>query len=98
VSGRRFLEELETVISDRLQQRPESSYTARLAAGGVSKVAQKVGEEAIEVALASLGEDPPRVVEEAADLLFHLLLLLQLRGASLTDVCAELERRHREKS
>jgi len=89
-----FLETLEGVIAQRLKDAPAGSYTAQLAAGGVKKVAQKVGEEATELALAAVGEDQARVTAEAADLIYHTLLLLKLREATLADVVAELKRRH----
>jgi phosphoribosyl-AMP cyclohydrolase / phosphoribosyl-ATP pyrophosphohydrolase len=90
-----FLSELERIIDVRLgAATPEQSYTARLAARGILKVAQKVGEEGIELALAAAAEDDARVTSEAADLLYHLLLLLRLRGLRLEDAVGELERRH----
>ncbi len=89
-----FLAELERIVASRLAEAPEGSYTARLAARGTTKVAQKVGEEGVEVALAGAAEARERVVEEAADLLFHLLVLLRVRGIELGDVVAELEQRH----
>jgi phosphoribosyl-ATP pyrophosphohydrolase len=89
-----FLETLEGVIAQRLKDAPDGSYTARLAAGGVKKVAQKVGEESVELVLAAVGEDKTRVTAEAADVLYHTLLLLKLRDVALTEVIAELERRH----
>jgi phosphoribosyl-ATP pyrophosphohydrolase len=89
-----FLETLEGVIAQRLEDAPAGSYTAKLAAGGVKKVAQKVGEEAVELSLAALSEDRTRVTAEAADLLFHMLVLLKVRDVALADVVAELERRH----
>ena len=89
-----FLDTLERVIKTRLEQAPEGSYTARLAAQGTVKVAQKVGEEGVELALAAVVEDEARVTSEADDLLYHLTLLLAVRGLSLADVVAELERRH----
>ncbi len=95
MSGLDFLAELEGIVASRLAEAPEGSYTARLAARGTTKVAQKVGEEGVEVALAGAAESQQRVVEEAADLIFHLLLLLKLRGIELGDVVAELEQRHR---
>jgi phosphoribosyl-ATP pyrophosphohydrolase len=91
-----FLDTLQRVIRDRLEQAPEGSYTARLASQGTVKVAQKVGEEAVELALAAVAQDSARVTAEAADLVYHLLLLLALREIRLGDVVAELERRHRE--
>ena len=90
-----FLEQLQAIIRDRIATAPEGSYTARLAAAGVLKVAQKVGEEGVELALAAAAQDRARVTSEAADLLYHLLLLLELRELSLSDVIDELERRHR---
>jgi phosphoribosyl-ATP pyrophosphohydrolase len=93
-----FLETLEGVIAQRLEDAPQGSYTARLAAGGIKKVAQKVGEEAIELALAAVGEDRARVTAEAADLVYHALLLLHVREVTLAEVVAELERRHTSRS
>ena len=90
-----FLETLETVIERRLHEAPEGSYTARLAAQGTLKVAQKVGEEGVELALAAAAQDKSHVIDEAADLLSHLLLLLRMRELKLADVIAELEGRHR---
>lgn len=90
-----FLETLENVIRQRVTASPEGSYTARLAAEGVLKVAQKVGEEAVELALAAAAQDRAHVKSEAADLIYHLLLLLKLRDLTLADVVAELEGRHR---
>jgi phosphoribosyl-ATP pyrophosphohydrolase/phosphoribosyl-AMP cyclohydrolase len=91
----KFLDELQAVIGERLRDSPEGSYTAALAAQGVLGVAQKVGEEGVELALAAAAQEPDRVTAEAADLLYHLMLLLAMRGLKLTDVVAELERRHR---
>ena len=89
-----FLVTLEAVIQDRLENLPAGSYTAELAAGGRLKVAQKVGEEAVEVVVAAAAEDDTRLTAEAADLLYHVLVLLNLRELRLADVVAELERRH----
>ena len=89
-----FLTTLETVIQDRLDNPTGASYTARIAAEGELKAAQKLGEEAVEVALAAVADTPARLTEEAADLLYHLLLLLRIRGLSLEDVLTELRRRH----
>jgi phosphoribosyl-ATP pyrophosphohydrolase/phosphoribosyl-AMP cyclohydrolase len=94
VSETSFLETLETIIGRRIDEAPEGSYTARLAAQGTLKVAQKVGEEGVELALAAATESKDRVIDEAADLLYHLLLLLRLRELKLADVVAELEGRH----
>ena len=92
-----FLSQLESVIEKRVSQRPEGSYTARLWAEGTTRMAQKVGEEGVEVALAAVTQTPDKLVGEAADLLFHLTLLLKSRQLSLADVIAELERRHAAK-
>ena len=94
----------DTAFLDKLQDghsrsgsrtRPTGSYTARLAAQGMLKVAQKLGEEGVELALAAAAQDQARVTAEAADLVYHLLLLLAMRELTLADVVAELERRHR---
>ncbi|HUL81590.1 MAG TPA: phosphoribosyl-ATP diphosphatase [Gammaproteobacteria bacterium] len=89
-----FLETLEGVIARRLTEAPEGSYTARLAAQGTLKVAQKVGEEAVELVIAAAAQDRAHVTAEAADLIYHLLLLLRLRELRLADIVAELEARH----
>jgi phosphoribosyl-AMP cyclohydrolase / phosphoribosyl-ATP pyrophosphohydrolase len=89
-----FLLELESIIAQRLRDRPETSYTSTLAAEGLPKIARKVGEEAIEVTVASLTESDERLVDEAADLVFHLLLLLAFKELSLRDVVECLEARH----
>jgi phosphoribosyl-ATP pyrophosphohydrolase/phosphoribosyl-AMP cyclohydrolase len=95
VSETAFLLELEAIIRQRLSDTPDGSYTARLASQGMLKVAQKLGEEGVELALAAAAQDQARVTAEAADLVYHLLLLLALRDLTLRDVVAELERRHR---
>lgn len=95
MSDSSFLETLESVIERRIEESPDGSYTARLAAQGTLKVAQKVGEEAVELAIAAAAQDRAHVTAEAADLLYHLLLLLRLRDLRLADVVAELEGRHR---
>lgn len=91
-----FLAQLETVIAQRVTERPEGSYTARLWAEGKGRLAQKVGEEGVEVALAAVTQSPAALLGEAADLVFHLALLLKSRDLSLADVVVELERRHRK--
>lgn len=92
-----FLSRLESVIEKRVSERPEGSYTARLWADGPTRMAQKVGEEGVEVALAAVTQSDDKLVGEAADLLFHLTLLLKSRQLSLNHVVAELERRHAAK-
>ena len=89
-----FLGALEGVIAQRMADRPEGSYTARLFAEGPKRIAQKVGEEGLEVALAAVAETDDKLVAESADLLYHLLLLLKSRGLRLEQVIAELQSRH----
>ena len=89
-----FLNQLQDVIEDRLRHPKDSSYTTLLASEGPLKVAQKLGEEAVETAVACAAEDDERLTAEAADLLYHLLVLLSVRELSLSDVVDELERRH----
>jgi phosphoribosyl-AMP cyclohydrolase / phosphoribosyl-ATP pyrophosphohydrolase len=90
-----FLGYLAQVIATRGRERPSGSYTVELLEAGVPRVAQKVGEEAVETVIAALGSDPKAVAAEAADLLYHLLVLLEVRGVSLNDVIAVLQKRHR---
>lgn len=90
-----FLAELDEVISRRKLERPEDSYTAALLQSGVRRVAQKVGEEGVETALAAVAQSDDELLGEAADLLYHLIVLLQARELSLEDAVAVLERRHR---
>lgn len=89
-----FLSKLEGVIEQRVAENPEGSYTARLFAKGPKRIAQKVGEEGLEVALAAVAETDDKVISESADLLYHLLVLLKSRGITLAHVVAELESRH----
>ncbi len=89
-----FIGRLEGIIAARLTERPEGSYTARLFAEGPRRMAQKVGEEGVEVALAATTGSDAELVSESADLLFHLALLLRSRGLSLADVSRELAARH----
>jgi phosphoribosyl-ATP pyrophosphohydrolase/phosphoribosyl-AMP cyclohydrolase len=91
-----FLATLEDVIAQRATEKPETSYTARLLEKGIAKVAQKVGEEGVETALAGVADTNDKVVEESADLLFHLLVLLRARGLPLSDVVRTLEARHKK--
>lgn len=90
-----LLDELEAVIASRLSEKPEDSYVARLAAAGPARAAQKLGEEGVETALAAVTREPAGLAEEAADLLFHLLVLLQLKGLKLEDVLKRLAGRRR---
>lgn len=88
-----LLSRLEATIAARRAGDPDASYVARLNAKGRGKMAQKVGEEATEVVIAALTGSPEALVGEAADLLFHLLVLMGDCGVSLAQVAAELERR-----
>ena len=87
------LDRLEAAIRARRGTDPASSYTASLLARGRSRIAQKLGEEAVECVIAAMGPDPQAIVPEAADLLYHLLVLLADADLSLADVRAELARR-----
>jgi len=87
------LAKLEALLAERKSADPASSYVAKLYAKGAKKVAQKVGEEAVETAMAVAAGDKEELVKESADLLFHLLVLLQAEGLTLADVTAELARR-----
>jgi phosphoribosyl-AMP cyclohydrolase / phosphoribosyl-ATP pyrophosphohydrolase len=96
--GLSFLARLESVIARRIAEMPQGSYTARLFAEGPSRIAQKIGEEGVEVALAAIGTDDEKIVSETADLMYHLLLLMKSRNLSLTRVVRELESRHTSRS
>ena len=87
------LDDLYAVIASRKGADPETSYTAKLFAKGRRKIAQKVGEEAVETVIAALAQDKGAVVSESADLLYHLLALWADRGVTPADVWAELARR-----
>lgn len=89
-----FLAELDALIATRDRERPAGSYTTRLFDGGVRAIAQKVGEEGVETALAAVVQDDAALCGEAADLLFHMQVLLRARGLSLADAVAVLRRRH----
>ena len=89
-----FLVQLEQLIAQRRADRPEGSYTTRLFAQGPRRIAQKVGEEALEVALAAVAEPDEALLAECADLLYHLLVLLQARSLELDAVIEHLRRRH----
>jgi phosphoribosyl-ATP pyrophosphohydrolase/phosphoribosyl-AMP cyclohydrolase len=95
-AGLSFLMRLESIIAQRISDRPEGSYTARLWSEGPTRIAQKVGEEGVEVALAAVTQNDERLISESADLLFHLALLLKSRNLSLTTAVRELEQRHKE--
>jgi phosphoribosyl-ATP pyrophosphohydrolase len=83
------------VIEDRKNNPSENSYTASLFAAGLPKISQKIGEEGTEVVVAALSQNDQRVIEEVADLTYHVLVLLSIRGLTPAQVIAELEKRHR---
>lgn len=87
------LDTLQQTIAARRSADPSTSYVARLFAGGRAKIAQKVGEEAVETVIAAMTSDPKALVSEASDLLFHLGVLLAEQNLGFADVMAELDRR-----
>lgn len=87
------LTRLEATITQRLTASPEESYVAKLHAKGLKKIAQKLGEEATETVIAALAGDEAELVGEAADVIFHLMVLLAEKGVPLAAVLAELDRR-----
>ncbi|MCC2616294.1 bifunctional phosphoribosyl-AMP cyclohydrolase/phosphoribosyl-ATP diphosphatase HisIE [Aestuariibacter halophilus] len=89
-----FIANLEQVIASRKYADPDSSYTASLYAKGIKRIAQKVGEEGVETALAATVRDHEELKNESADLLYHLLVLLQASEINLTDVIQVLRKRH----
>ena len=93
-TGVGFLGRLQDIIAQRASDSPEASYTAKLLAAGVQRVAQKVGEEGVELALAATTDDQQKIIDEAADLLYHTLVLLRAKGLRLEDVTARLAERH----
>lgn len=90
-----FLAELEAVIESRKGSDPQSSYTSLLQQRGVKYIAQKVGEEAVETALAAVAGDKKELLDEGADLIYHLLVLLNNAGLSLANVATVLKERHK---
>lgn len=89
-----FLSELDALIARRQAERPEGRYTTELFEAGVRRIAQKVGEEGVETALAAVVQDDAALLGEAADLIYHLLVLLRARDLSLSQAVAVLRRRH----
>ncbi|MGB3739515.1 MAG: phosphoribosyl-ATP diphosphatase [Pontixanthobacter sp.] len=88
-----ILTRLERTIAARAKGDPAASYVARLHAGGVPLMARKLGEEAVETVVAALGDDRRELIGEAADTIFHLLVLLSAKGVAMRDVTAELAAR-----
>lgn len=89
-----FLAELDALIAYRNAERPDGSYTTKLFEAGIRRIAQKVGEEGVETALAAVVQDDTALKGEVADLVYHLLVLLRARGLSLADVVGVLAQRH----
>ena len=94
LSQQNFLSHLEQVIASKRHESPETSYTASLFAEGTTKMAQKVGEEGVEVALAAVAETKEDLLGECADLFYHTLVLLQDKDVELSEVMAVLQKRH----
>ena len=92
-----FLGKLDALVQAREAERPAGSYTTKLFEGGVRRIAQKVGEEGVETALAGVAQDDEALLGEAADLVFHLTVLLRARGLGLADVEEVLRQRHAAK-
>jgi len=90
-----FLSKLENVITDRKNNPSDSSYTSKLFAKGINKIAQKVGEEAVEVVIEAKDDNEELFLNESADLLFHYLVLLSAKGYQLSDVLGVLQQRHK---
>lgn len=89
-----FLSNLDALVAQRETERPSGSYTTKLFEEGIRRIAQKVGEEGVETALAAVAQDDAALLGESADLVFHLLVLLRARGLSLQDVSSLLQQRH----
>ena len=87
------LSDLEKIVATRARAAPEESWTAKLVAAGQTKAAKKLGEEAVETVIAALGEDRKNLVDESADLLYHLMVVLNIAAVPLQDVMSELARR-----
>jgi phosphoribosyl-ATP pyrophosphohydrolase/phosphoribosyl-AMP cyclohydrolase len=93
-----FISKLETIVQERLKNPSDESYTAKLAAAGTKRIAQKLGEEGVELALAATSGDREEIIDEAADLVYHLIVLLADQGLSLPDIAKRLEARHTDRS
>ena len=90
-----FIFELEKIIEERYDHPSEESYVNKLRTKGINKIAQKVGEEAVETVIAALAETDVDFINESSDLVFHLLVLLREKGKSLQDIALNLEHRHK---
>ncbi len=93
-SNIQFISNLETIVHERQRNPSDESYTAKLTAAGTKRIAQKLGEEGVELALAATSGDREEIIDEAADLVYHLVVLLADQGLSLADVAKRLEERH----
>ncbi len=91
-----FLQTLEDIVRERMENPTKGSYTTQLLDAGTKRIAQKVGEEGVELALAALVGDDDETINEAADLVYHLIVLLNSRGIRLTDINERLRARHSE--
>ena len=87
------LADLERIVAERASSGDAASWTSKLVSAGIEKAAKKLGEEAVETVIASIGDDKPALVAETADLLYHLLVVLHMRGVAVDDVMAELQNR-----
>lgn len=92
----KFLNYLDNLIKTRKDELPENSYTTQLFKQGENRIIQKVGEEAVEIVIAAKNNDRKEIINETADLLFHLLVMLNQKEISLNDVISELENRHKK--
>ena len=90
-----FLKELQAFITRRFEEMPEGSYTTSLFQSGVNKIAQKVGEEAVETVIEACNGTDDRLIYEGADLLYHLIVLLTSKGYGIEDLANELQERHK---
>lgn len=90
-----FIRNLQTIIQGRYAEKPEGSYTTKLFNSGVPRMAQKVGEEAVETVIEAMSGNKERLVYESSDLIYHLLVLLTSQGLGIADLEKELERRHK---
>ncbi len=90
-----FLEYLQDLVDQRKREMPEGSYTTSLFRAGIRKIAQKVGEEAVETVIGAMANDDDNFLYEGADLLYHLIVLLSHKGYRIEDLAAELRKRHR---
>lgn len=89
-----FIADLERIVNERLAKGGEESYTARLASAGTRRIAQKVGEEGVELALAATAGNQQETIDEAADLVYHLIVLLAHTNLSMADIAERLKARH----